>query len=123
MEVKHMIVYFKYIINIIVFSSSGNPAANCGIRIFALKKMMDFLSKEIKDHEHVFVGNIIEKGKLVKCLIERNKNLTESICPQGTIKHLATASAAPTGGGHEGMSAVEACTSAVCLLSMPSSWR
>ena len=87
-----MIVYFKYIINRIVFSSSGNPAANCGIRIFALKKMMDFLSKEIKDHEHVFVGNIIEKGKLVKCLIERNKNLSESICPQGTIKHLATAS-------------------------------
>ena len=70
----------------------GNPAANCGMRIFALKKLLNFLSKEIKDHEHVFAGNIIEKSKIVKCLVERISSLDNSICPEGTIKHLATAS-------------------------------
>ena len=38
------------------------------------------------------MGNIIEKSKIVRCLVERIKTLSESICPAGTIKHLATAS-------------------------------
>jgi hypothetical protein len=54
--------------------------------------MLDFLSQEIKDHEHVFEGSILEKRKIVKCLVERMKTLNESVCPDGTIKHLATAS-------------------------------
>jgi hypothetical protein len=54
--------------------------------------MLDFLAKEIKDHEHVFEGSIIEKRKVVKCLVERIKTLNDSLCPDGTIKHLATAS-------------------------------
>ena len=57
-----------------------------------MKKLLDFFTTEIKDHEHVFVGNIIEKSKIVRCLVERIKTLSESICPAGTIKHLATAS-------------------------------
>jgi hypothetical protein len=47
--------------------------------------MLDFLSQEIKDHEHVFEGSILEKRKIVKCLVERMKTLNESICPDGTI--------------------------------------
>ena len=68
------------------FKYGSNPAANCGIRIFALKKMLDFLKQEIKDHEHVFEGNILEKRKIVECLVQRITNLNEGICPDGTIK-------------------------------------
>ena len=71
---------------------SGNPAANCGLRIFALKKMLAFLKKEIKEHEHAFEGSIVEKRKIVKCLVEKLKTLDDSICPDGIIKHIATAS-------------------------------
>ena len=71
---------------------SGNPAANCGLRIFALKKMLDFLSTQIADHEHVFEGTIIDKRNIVKCLLEKIKSLNDSIVPDGLIKHLATAS-------------------------------
>ena len=44
------------------FKYGSNPAANCGVRIFALKKLMEFLSQEIKDNEHEFTGNIIENS-------------------------------------------------------------
>ena len=74
------------------FRYGSNPAANCGLRIFALKKMIDFLIKEIKDHEHFFEGSIITKNKTVQCLVQNLKNLNEGICPDGTIKHIATAS-------------------------------
>ena len=71
---------------------SGNPAANCGLRIFALKKMLDFLSTQIADHEHAFEGTIMDKRNIVKCLLEKIKSLNDSIVPDGLIKHLATAS-------------------------------
>ena len=74
------------------FKYGSNPAANCGIRIFALKKLMDFLAQEMKDNEHAFTGNIVEKSAKVECLVQKIKNLNLSICPDGTIKHLATAS-------------------------------
>ena len=98
-DLTEFIKQFKYGGSIFIFyifglkhNYLGNPAANCGIRIFALKKLLSFLEKEIKDHEHVFVGNIIEKSKIVKCLVERISSLDGSICPEGTVKHLATAS-------------------------------
>ena len=74
------------------FKYGSNPAANCGVRIFALKKLMEFLSQEIKDNEHAFIGNIIENSTKVECLVQKLKNLNMSVCPEGTIKHLATAS-------------------------------
>ena len=82
-DVTNFIKQFKY---------GSNPAANCGVRIFALKKLMDFLSQEIKDNEHQFEGTLIEKSTKVECLLQKLKNLNLGICPDGTIKHLATAS-------------------------------
>ena len=74
------------------FKYGSNPAANCGLRIFALKKMIDFLTKEIKDHEHLFQGSITEKNKTVECLVQNLRNMNDGVCPDGTIKHIATAS-------------------------------
>ena len=74
------------------FKYGSNPAANCGLRIFAIKKLMDFISQEIKDNENAFIGNLIEKSKTVECLVQKIRNLNEGICPDGTIKQLATAS-------------------------------
>ena len=82
-DVTNFIKQFKY---------GSNPAANCGVRIFALKKLMDFLSQEVKDNEHQFEGTLIEKSSKVECLLQKLKNLNLGICPDGTIKHLATAS-------------------------------
>ena len=76
-ELTEFIKKYKY---------GSNPAANCGSRIFAIKKLMDFLKQEIKDHEHAFEGNILEKRRVVDCLVERIKNLSDGICPDGTIK-------------------------------------
>ena len=74
------------------YKYGSNPAANCGLRIFAVKKLLEFLSQEIKDNEQAFVGSILEKRSLVESLVQRIRNLNEGICPDGTIKHLATAS-------------------------------
>ena len=74
------------------FKYGSNPAANCGLRIFALKKLVDFLSQEIKDNEHEFEGSLIDKSTKVECLLQKLRNLNSGICPEGTIKHLATAS-------------------------------
>ena len=74
------------------YKYGSNPAANCGIRIFALKKLLDYLSQEIKDNEHAFTGNLLEKRSTVDSLVQRIQNLNSGICPDGTIKHLATAS-------------------------------
>ena len=82
-DVTNFIKQFKY---------GSNPAANCGVRIFALKKLMDFLSQEIKDNEHQFEGTLIEKSTKVECLLQKLRNLNLGICPDGTIKHLSTAS-------------------------------
>ena len=74
------------------FKYGSNPAANCGVRIFALKKLMDFLSQEFKDNEHSFGSDMIQNSGKVGCLLQKLKNLNLGICPEGTIKHLATAS-------------------------------
>ena len=74
------------------YKYGSNPAANCGIRIFALKKLLEFLSQNFKDNEHAFIGNLLEKRKIVESLVQRIQNLNSGICPDGTIKHLATAS-------------------------------
>ena len=74
------------------YKYGSNPAANCGLRIFAVKKLLEFLSQEIKDNEQAFVGSMLEKRSLVESLVQRIRNLNEGICPDGTIKHLATAS-------------------------------
>ena len=60
-----MEVTLKFLITYLLwmFLLTGNPAANCGLRIFALKKLLDYLGQEIKDHEHVFEGSMIEKKK------------------------------------------------------------
>ena len=81
-DVTNFVKQFKY---------GSNPAANCGVRIFALKKLMDFLCQEIKDNEHEFGGTLVEKSSKVECLLQKLRNLNEGICPDGTIKHLATA--------------------------------
>ena len=81
-DVTDFIQQYKY---------GSNPAANCGLRIFALKKLMDFLSKEIKDNEQEFEGSLIDKSLKVQCLLQKLKNLNSGICPDGTIKHLSTA--------------------------------
>ena len=82
-DVTNFIKQFKY---------GSNPAANCGVRIFALKKLMDFLCQEMKDHEQDFEGTLVEKSTKVECLLQKIRNLNLGICPDGTIKHLATAS-------------------------------
>ena len=82
-DVREFIKTFRY---------GSNPAANCGLRIFALKKMMEYLIKEIKDHEYLFEGTISTRNKTVQCLVQNLKDLNEGICPDGTIKHIATAS-------------------------------
>ena len=74
------------------FRYGSNPAANCGLRIFALKKMIGFLNLEIKNNEHRFEGSIIEKSKVVQCLLQKLNNLDEQVCPDGTIKHISIAS-------------------------------
>ena len=74
------------------FKYGSNPAANCGVRIFALKKLMEFLSQEIKDNQHEFEGTLTDQSTRVECLLQKLKNLNSGICPEGTIKHLKTAS-------------------------------
>ena len=69
-----------------------NPAANCGLRIFAIKKMLQFLIKEVNDNEHCFPGTIVEQRKMVEAIVHRLNGLNATILPAGTIKHLSTAS-------------------------------
>ena len=82
-DLREFIHSFKYGIN---------PAANCGLRIFALKKMLEFIKQEVKDNEHVFEGILTDKNRIVESLVQKIDRLNEGICPDGTIKHLATAS-------------------------------
>ena len=70
------------------FKYGSNPAANCGLRIFAIKKLLEFLKQEIKDHEHVFEGTILEKANIVSSLLKTIDNLNETVVPAGTIKVL-----------------------------------
>ena len=68
------------------FKYGSNPAANCGLRIFAIKKLLDFLKQEIKDHEHIFEGSIVEKANIVDSLLKTIDNLNETVVPAGIIK-------------------------------------
>ena len=74
------------------FFSLGNPAANCGLRIFALKKLLEFLQHEIKNNQHVFQGNILQQRKIVEALCGSLKELNDTIVPDGTIKQISIAS-------------------------------
>ena len=74
------------------FMYGSNPAANCGIRIFALKKLFDFLVKKFKDNEHLFRGTIVERTNLIECLTSKLKGISSDLCPAGTVKHISIAS-------------------------------
>ena len=70
----------------------SNPAANCGLRIFAVKKMLEFLMQKYKDNEDRFPGDIVTRNKLVDSLNSKLKNISEDLCPAGMIKHISIAS-------------------------------
>ena len=70
----------------------SNPAANCGLRMFAVKKLLDFITQKYKDNEHLFPGSVVEKSTLVECLTSKLKNINDDVCPAGSIKHISIAS-------------------------------
>ena len=70
----------------------NNPAANAGMRIFAVKKMLEFLMQKYKDNEDKFNGDIVNRSKLVESLTSKLKNISEDLCPAGMIKHISIAS-------------------------------
>ena len=74
------------------FKYGTNPAASVGLRIFALKKLMDFLTKLYEDNEQSFPGTIMEKSEFVNCLVEKLSKLNRGIGPDGTIKKISIAS-------------------------------
>ena len=74
------------------FKYGTNPAANCGIRIFAVKKLLEMMIQRYKDFEEEFPGNVVEKNQLVECLVSKIKNLNDDICPSGAVKHISIAS-------------------------------
>ena len=74
------------------FMYGSNPAANCGIRIFAVKKMLEFLMQKYKDNEDKFHGDIVTRSKIVDSLTSKIKNMSEDLCPAGMIKHISIAS-------------------------------
>ena len=69
-----------------------NPAANVGLRIFAIKKFLDFLIQKYKENEHCFPGSLKDKSSMVECLIQKLRNLNQAICPDGIIKKISIAS-------------------------------
>ena len=75
-----------------MFKYGSNPAANCSIRIFALKKLIDFLIEKYQDNEHCFPGTIVQRSTLTKLLIEKLRNLNSNLVPDGTIKNISIAS-------------------------------
>ena len=74
------------------FMYGSNPAANAGIRVFGLKKLLEMMRKKIKENEHLFPGTINEKSSTVESLVKRLKHLEEEVCPSGSIKHISIAS-------------------------------
>lgn len=74
------------------FMYGSNPAANAGMRIFALKKLLEMMGKKVKENEHLFPGTISEKNSTVESLVKRLKHLEEEVCPTGSIKHISIAS-------------------------------
>ena len=69
-----------------------NPAANVNVRIFAVKKFLEFLVQNYKDNEDQFPGSLLEKSNLVECLGKKLTDLNKGICPDGTIKKISIAS-------------------------------
>ena len=74
------------------FMYGSNPAANAGMRIFALKKLLEMMGKKVKENEHLFPGTISEKSSTVESLVKRLKHLEDEVCPTGSIKHISIAS-------------------------------
>ena len=69
-----------------------NPAANVNLRIFAVKRFLEFLVQNYKDNEDQFPGSLLEKSSLVECLSKKLADLNKGICPDGTIKKISIAS-------------------------------
>ena len=69
-----------------------NPAASVGLRIFALKKFLDFLIKLYEDNEQCFPGTILEKASMVNHLTEKLSKINRGMVTDGTIKKLSIAS-------------------------------
>ena len=74
------------------FKYGSNPAANCGIRMFALKKFFEMLKKEYEDNEDCFQGTFVERKETVDALVSKLRSLNDDICPSGAIKHISIAS-------------------------------
>ena len=74
------------------FKYGSNPAANCGIRMFALKKLFEMLTKEYEEHVDSFPGSFVERKETVEALVSRLRSLNADICPSGAIKHISIAS-------------------------------
>ena len=75
-----------------IYKYGTNPAANVGLRIFAVKKFLEFLIKQYEHNEQNFPGTIVEKSTLVESLVKNLTNLNKAIVPDGTIKKLSIAS-------------------------------
>ena len=69
-----------------------NPAANVNVRIFAVKRFLEFLEQNYKDNEELFPGSLVEKCNIVECLSKKLTDLNKGICPDGTIKKISIAS-------------------------------
>ena len=74
------------------FKYGSNPAANVGLRIFAIKKFLEFLQLQYEDNEHKFPGTLKEKSDMKDVLVQKLKNINQGICPDGTIKKISIAS-------------------------------
>ena len=64
------------------FKYGSNAAANCGLRIFALKKWCDFLTKEIKDNEYFddVTDDGVIIGKFKKGMKENAETIAKHLC-------------------------------------------
>ena len=74
------------------FLYGSNPAANAGMRVFAVKKFLEMMRKKFKENEHLFPGTINEKSATVETLVKRLMHLEDELCPTGMIKHISKAS-------------------------------
>ena len=74
------------------FLYGSNPAANAGMRVFAVKKFLEMMRKKFKENEHLFPGTINEKSATVETLVKRLVHLEDELCPTGMIKHITKAS-------------------------------
>ena len=74
------------------FKYGSNPAANCGIRMFALKKLFEMLKKEYEENVDCFQGSFVQRKETVEALVSKLRSLNDDICPSGAIKHISIAS-------------------------------